>query len=96
MKLHPFVRMLLWPASFLYGAVVQSRGSLTQAMIGDFASDELTDAAFSIYYFVGFISGPFWTLLTGYIMDHYGFTPAFYLAASTYLAGMVMLVFVRD
>jgi MFS family permease len=80
----------------LYGAVVQSRGSLTQAMIGDYASEELTDAAFSVYYFVGFVSGPIWTLLTGYLIDHYGFAPAFYLAASTYLAGMVMLTFVKD
>ena len=28
MKLHPFVRMLLWPASFLYGAVVRVRAWL--------------------------------------------------------------------
>jgi len=91
---------ILGPVFFLnlilYGAFVQSRGSLTQAMIGDFASEELTDAAFSIYYFVGFISGPIWTLLTGYIMDHYGFTPAFYVAASTYMAGMILLVTVRE
>jgi len=93
---HPVLGPLLFLNLVLYGAVVQSRGSLTQAMIGDFASDELTDAAFSIYYFVGFISGPFWTLLTGYVMDHYGFIPAFYLAASTYLAGMGMLMFVKD
>lgn len=80
----------------LYGAFVQARGSLTQAMIGDFASDELADAAFSIYYFVGFMSGPVWTLITGYIMDRYGFTPAFYVAGSTYLAGMVLLMFVKE
>jgi hypothetical protein len=29
-------------------------------------------------------------------MDRYGFTPAFYVAAGTYLAGMVLLFFVRD
>lgn len=80
----------------LYGAFVQSRGSLTQAMIGDFAPYELADAAFSIYYFVGFMSGPFWTLLTGYIMEKFGFTPAFYVAGSTYLAGMILLMFVKE
>jgi dipeptide/tripeptide permease len=65
-------------------------------MVGDFASPELTDAAFSIYYFVGFISGPIWTLIIGYVMQRYGFTQAFYVAASTYIAGMVLLMFVRD
>lgn len=93
---HAELGPLLFLNLVLYGAFVQSRGSLTQAMIGDYATEELTDAAFSIYYFVGFISGPLWTLLTGYIMDHFGFAPAFYLAASTYLAGMVMLAFVKD
>lgn len=91
---------VLGPSLFLnlvlYGAFVQSRGSLTQAMIGDFASEELTDAAFSIYYFVGFISGPIWTLLMGFIMDRHGFIPAFYLAAATYLGGMVILTFVKE
>jgi MFS transporter, FSR family, fosmidomycin resistance protein len=80
----------------LYGSVVEARGSLTQTMISDFARDELTDAAFSIYYFVGCISGPIWTLIVGYVMQNYGFTPAFLLAASTYLAGMLLLSFVRE
>jgi MFS family permease len=80
----------------LYGAFVQARGSLTQAMVGDFASPELTDAAFSIYYFVGFISGPIWTMIIGYVMDVYGFTPAFYIAAATYIAGMLLLLFVKE
>ena len=80
----------------LYGTVVQARGSLTQTMIGDFATPELTDAAFSIYYFVGFISGPIWTLTIGYIMQHYGFTPAFYVAAGSYVAGMLLLLLVKE
>lgn len=93
---HPVLGPFLFLNLIFYGAFVQSRGSLTQAMIGDFASEELTDAAFSIYYFVGFISGPIWTLLMGYIMDAYGFVPAFYLAAVTYLGGMIILMFVKE
>jgi MFS family permease len=80
----------------LYGAFVQARGALTQTMIGDFASEELTDAAFSIYYFVGFISGPIWTMIIGYVMEHHGFTQAFYIAAGTYIAGMLLLLFVKE
>ena len=80
----------------LYGSVVQARGALTQTMIGDFATPELTDAAFSIYYFVGFISGPIWTLIIGYMMERYGFAPAFYVAAATYIAGMLLLSLVKE
>jgi predicted MFS family arabinose efflux permease len=90
------VGVLFFVNLILYGTFVQSRGTLTQAMIGDFATEELADAAFSIYYFVGFISGPIWTLVAGYVLDRYGFTPAFYLAGSTYLAGMTLLSFVKD
>jgi len=80
----------------LYGTVVEARSSLTQTMISDFARDDLTDAAFSIYYFVGCISGPIWTLIVGYVMQNYGFAPAFFVAASTYLAGMLLLLFVKE
>lgn len=80
----------------LYGTFVQARGTLTQAMIGDFATDDIADAAFSLYYFIGFISGPFWTLVTGFVMDRYGFTPAFYLAGTSYLAGMMLLALVGE
>src|SRR5437870_3987494 len=88
--------LLLYLNLILYGSVVEARSSLTQAMISDFAKDELTDAAFSIYYFVGCVSGPVWTLIVGYVMDQYGFTSAFYVAASTYVAGMLLLLFVRE
>jgi MFS family permease len=93
---HPSLSFLFYLNLILYGAFVQARGSLTQTMIGDFATAELTDAAFSIYYFVGFISGPIWTLIIGYVMAHYGFTPAFYIAAATYIAGMALLWFVKE
>ena len=44
-------------------------------MISDFAKDELTDAAFSIYYFIGlYLRTHFWTLIVGYVMERYGFT----------------------
>jgi sugar phosphate permease len=45
---------------------------------------------------VGCISGPIWTLIVGFVMQNYGFTPAFFVAASTYLAGMLLLLFVKE
>ena len=88
--------LLFYLNLILYGAVVEARSSLTQTMIADFARADLTDAAFSIYYFVGCISGPIWTLIVGYVMQRHGFTYAFYLAASTYVAGMLLLALVKD
>jgi MFS family permease len=88
--------LLFYLNLILYGSVVEARSSLTQTMISDYAKDGLTDAAFSIYYFVGCISGPIWTLVVGYVMQNHGFTPAFLLAASTYLAGMLLLTFVKE
>jgi MFS family permease len=93
---HSGLTLLFYINLILYGAFVQARGALTQTMIGDFATPELTDAAFSIYYFVGFISGPIWTLIIGYVMEHRGFAAAFYIAAATYIAGMLLLVVVKD
>ena len=93
---HQSLTILFYLNLILYGAFVQARGALTQTMIADFATPELTDAAFSIYYFVGFISGPIWTLIIGYVMQHYGFAPAFYIAAGTYIAGMMLLTFVKE
>ena len=93
---HVSLGPLFYLNAILYGSVVQSRTTLTQAMLGDFVTEEMTDAAFSIFFFVGFISGPMWLLITGYVIDQYGFTTAFYVAASTYLAGMLLLLFVKE
>ena len=93
---HGTVDLLFYTNLLFYGAFVQARSALTQTMIGDFATSELTDAAFSIYYFVGFISGPVWTLIIGYVMEHYGFTTAFHVAGGTYIAGMLLLLFVKE
>ncbi|NIO10220.1 MAG: MFS transporter [Deltaproteobacteria bacterium] len=88
------IGVLLFINLILYGTFVQARGTLTQAMIGDFATDDIADAAFSLYYFIGFMSGPFWTLLSGFVLDRYGFTPAFYLAGASYILGMILLALV--
>jgi MFS family permease len=93
---HGTVDIYFYTNLIFYGAFVQARGALTQTMIGDFATPELTDAAFSIYYFVGFISGPIWTLIIGYVMEQYGFTTAFHIAGGTYIAGMLLLLFVKE
>ncbi|NIO08108.1 MAG: MFS transporter [Deltaproteobacteria bacterium] len=79
-----------------YGLAVHSRQSLTQALLSDIVEEGSIDAAFSLYYAIGFISGPFWTLLTGWMMQRYGFGYAFSVIAVSYLVGMVLLLMLRD
>jgi MFS family permease len=80
----------------IYGAVSYSRASLTQALVADSLTDADRDAAFSLYYFIGFISGPIWGLLTGVIMETAGFSMAFSVLGFSYLAGMLLMFLVED
>ncbi|MDE3102909.1 MAG: hypothetical protein KGJ98_11815, partial [Chloroflexota bacterium] len=52
--------------------------------------------AFSIYYFIGFISTPLWSLITGFLMEVAGFATAFTVLAGSYLAGSVILFFLDE
>ncbi len=86
---------LLFSLAF-YGLAVHSRQSLTQALLSDIVEERSMDAAFSLYYGIGFVSAPFWTLLTGWMMHRYGFGHAFSVIAVFYLLAMVLLTFLRD
>lgn len=79
----------------VYGAAVTSRQTLTQALLSDLVGEDLFDAAFSLYYFIGFVSIPFWTVITGAVMTKYGFGPAFTVISTSYLLAMSLLVFLR-
>lgn len=79
----------------VYGAAVTSRQTLTQALLADLVGDDLFDAAFSLYYFIGFVSIPFWTLITGGVMTKYGFGPAFTVISLSYLLAMGLLTLLR-
>jgi MFS family permease len=80
----------------LYGGVTSSRQTLTQALVADSLADADRDAAFSIYYFVAFFSDPVWSLVTGALMENFGFAFAFSRLAVTYLVGMALVFLVRD
>jgi len=79
----------------IYGAAVTSRQTLTQALLSDLVGEDLFDAAFSLYYFIGFISIPFWTVITGGVMTKFGFGPAFSVISTSYLLAMTLLMLLR-
>jgi MFS family permease len=85
----------------LYGSMTYARGTLTQAVVAESAPPEQIDVAFSLYYFIGFISGPIWTLITGMLIAHFvntewGYTPAFVLVAATYLIAMPLVLMMKS
>lgn len=86
----------LVPLVVLYGAAVSSRNPLTQALVADALSDEDRDAAFSLYYFIGFISTPLWSLITGGLMEVAGFATAFTVLAGSYVLGSAILFFLDE
>jgi MFS family permease len=88
--------MALFISLLLYSAVTSSRGPQTQAIIADSTTNQDRDAAFSTYFLLGFISQPFWVLITGYLMDKAGFATALTVLSTTYIIGIITLCFVHD
>ena len=86
----------LFTSLLLYSAFTSSRGTQTQAIVADAATDADRDAAFSLYFLLGFLSQPFWVLLTGYLMDRAGFATALTLLSVTYVVGIVIVSFMDD
>lgn len=79
----------------IYGLVVHARQAITQAMVGDYAGDELQDAAFSIYFTIGLLSGPIWTIGMGILMQTWGFALATQVVAISYIAAVFLLIPLR-
>lgn len=61
--------MTRFTSLLLYSAFTSSRGTQTPAIVADAATGEDRDAAFSRSFLLGFLSQPFWALLTSYLMD---------------------------
>jgi MFS family permease len=80
----------------LYGGVTSSRQTLTQALVADSLSDGDRDAGFSLFYFIAFMSDPIWSLVTGGLMESFGFSFAFSRLSVSYLVGMLLLFLVVD
>lgn len=96
LSLQDSVSFGLFANLILYGAVVTSRQTLTQALLTDVADEDTLDAAFSLYYCIGFIMSPFWTLFAGWLMSTSGFKLTFGVISCSYLIGMTLLLFFRE
>jgi MFS family permease len=88
--------LILFVGLVIYGGVTTSRGTQTQAIIADSVSDRDRDAAYSMYFLLGFASQPFWLLVTGLLMDARGFGTALTALSFTYILGIALLFLLRD
>ncbi len=90
-----FLPMLLVNLLF-YGMVTRSRLTLTQAIVSDSMPDADRDAAFSVFFLLGVMTGPFWAWLVGFLMENLGFTFAFSVLGFSYVIGITLMLFVKD
>jgi MFS family permease len=88
--------VVLFSSLLLYTAFTSSRGIQTQAIVADATTDADRDAAFSMYFLLGFISQPVWVLVTGYLMDTAGFATALTVLSVTYIVGICILFFLKE
>jgi MFS family permease len=88
--------LLLAPLLLPYGTAVFSEGPVLQAYMADRAVGPIRDVAFSIYFTAAFGIGALWALVIGSIVAGAGYVPAFLVMAVSYLAGAVLISWVRD
>jgi len=81
---------------FLAGFFIASRSTLLQTLLIQSGTQEARiDTQLSLYFTIGAVSGPVWTLLIGLLVDRFGMGVAISTMAVSYLLGMVILSFIR-
>jgi MFS family permease len=90
------VLLALAASLFIFGAFVSSRNTLTQALVADSVAEADHDAAFSIYFTLGFVAGPIMAIIEGVLMQRFGFETMFAWTSLTYLVGVALFFFAED
>jgi len=88
--------ILLCVFVFLAGFFIGSRSTLLQTLlIRSGTKDARVDTQLSLYFTIGAISGPLWTILVGVLVDRLGMNIAIWTMAASYLLGMIILSLIR-
>ena len=100
-----FIALILAPAVpgfhlavfvFLAGFFIGSRTTLLQTLlIQSSTQDARIDTQLSLYFTIGAISGPVWTILIGVLVDQLGMNVAISTMAASYVLGMIILSLIR-
>ncbi len=70
---------------FLLGTFVYAEAPMLQSLAADSAEGLSPDVLFGIYYTFGFVSNSVWAIVMGALVEHFGFHPAFYVMAASYV-----------
>ncbi len=76
---------------FLMGCFVYSESPMLQSLTADATETVSQDTVFGLYFTFGFGSSALWALLIGYLVETFGFVPAFYVMAASYTAAALWL-----
>ena len=81
---------------FLAGFFIASRSTLLQTLLIESGTqDARIDTQLSLYFTIGAVSGPVWTLLIGLLVDQFSMGAAIFTMAASYVLGMIILSFIR-
>ena len=83
---------LLTAVSLVMGMLAYSESPLIQSMFSDSIGPSQARAAFGIFFAIAYGVGALWLALVGVIIDRYGFQPAFYMMASSFVVAALMIL----
>jgi len=76
---------------FVLGCFVYAESPLLQSLAADSTEELSRDMVFGVYFTFGFGSGALWAVLIGFLVNHLGFVPAFYVMATSYAIGALCI-----
>jgi MFS family permease len=76
---------------FVLGCFVYAESPLLQSLAADSTEELSRDLVFGVYFTFGFGSGALWAVLMGFLVNRFGFVPAFYVMATSYAIGSLWI-----
>jgi sugar phosphate permease len=76
---------------FVLGCFVYAESPLLQSLAADSTEELSRDLVFGVFFTFGFGSGALWALLMGFLVNRFGFVPAFYVMAASYAIGSLCI-----
>ncbi len=76
---------------FLLGTFVYAESPMLQSLAVDSTEGLSSDVVFGLYYTFGFVSNALWAILMGALVESFGFRPAFYVVAASYVVAALWI-----
>lgn len=85
------VTWLLPVALFVLGCFVYAESPMLQSLTADSTEELSKDVVYGVYFTFGFGSGALWAVVIGFLVNQFGFIPAFYVMAASYAVGALWI-----